>query len=507
MHHCRLRSAATSTRWLIGANSSQTMGSCCIRRCSSNSSRNAKTANVLRASMAGTVHNRVDADGVSLDAQLVARQPDIVISNLKARRAGPESIATVSTIGELMEKRSELIREKDKALNTRKTLSAAIGKLMKEGNNEQVDKIKAEVAAAKEISDAADTTLGEIDKNVDQLFMRLPNLLDARVKDGDGEADNEIVSEWGKDLIKTGDEYLWHDDIATRLRGWDPDGAIKVAGARFSVLKGPLAKLERALCQLFMDTHTEEHGYMEVSVPQIVTRSVLEGTGQLPKFEEDLFKTNHQVGGEDSFLIPTAEVPVTNLLRESILEESQLPISYVALTHCYRAEAGTYGRDTRGLLRQHQFLKVELVKITSAETSKDEHEKLTAHAESILQKLKLPYRKLRLCSGDIGFSARMCYDLEVWLPGQGAFREISSCSNCGDFQAKRMQLRYRKQQPPGTKGKAPIIACHTINGSGIAVGRALVAVLENYYDPVTGVVHIPEALQPYMGGKTELTPI
>jgi seryl-tRNA synthetase len=270
----------------------------------------------------------------------------------------------------------------------------------------------------------------------------------------------------------------------------------------------------------FVDLHTTKHGYTEVSVPFVVGRSALEGTSQLPKFQEDLFAISpesHTCNGEDAFLIPTAEVPLTNLHANSILEEADLPLSYVAWTPCFRAEAGSYGRDTRGLIRTHQFQKVELVKITSADTSDAEHELLTSHAEACLQALELPYRKVRLCSGDIGFSARHCYDLEVWLPGSGEYREISSCSNTGDFQARRMALRYRPAEAPASaaddddgqkkkKQKKPKPEfCHTINGSGLAVGRTLVAVLENYQKP-DGSVVVPEVLRPYMGGLEILKP-
>ncbi|CAM9688962.1 unnamed protein product, partial [Sphacelaria rigidula] len=254
-----------------------------------------------------------------------------------------------------------------------------------------------------------------------------------------------------------------------------------------------------------LDGCSGEHGYTEVSVPLLVTRSSLEGTGQLPKFEEDLFKTNHLVANEDSFLIPTGEVPLMNLLRGQLLDKGQLPLSLVALTPCFRAEAGSAGRDTRGLLRQHQFAKVELVKITTLEDSKREHEALTQHAEAVLKALKLPFRRVNLCSGDIGFGARLCYDLEVWMAGQGAYREISSCSNCQDFQSRRMGLRYREPPAEGKGKKSRNIPCHTINGSGVAVGRALVAILENYYDPADGSVGVPDVLRPYMAGTEKLT--
>ena len=326
-----------------------------------------------------------------------------------------------------------------------------------------------------------------------------------RVPEGTDEAANKIVISWGEEKRKMGEGFLWHDEIATKLGGLDVDAAGKISGARFSVLKGPIAKLERAIINFFLDFHTAR-GYNEVSVPFIVSRSTLEGTGQLPKFEDDLFKVSHNVAGEDAFLIPTAEVPVTNLYRDQILEGPELPIKHVCWSPSFRAEAGSYGRDTRGLLRQHQFHKVELVKICSPETSTAEHEAMTNDAEDVLKALDLPYRKVLLCSGDVGFSARICYDLEVWLPGQQAYREISSCSNCYDFQARRMGLRYRIAPQGGEKkGKKALAYPHTLNGSGVAVGRALVAILENYQLP-DGSVTIPEKLRPYMGNLEKLTP-
>jgi seryl-tRNA synthetase len=287
-----------------------------------------------------------------------------------------------------------------------------------------------------------------------------------RVPDGSSDADNKIMHSWGDDLRKVGTSYLWHDELAVKLGGLNVEAASRISGARFSVLMGDIAKLERALVQYFLDFHTSR-GYVEVSVPYLVSASTLYGTGQLPKFEEDLFKVNHKISNEDAFMIPTAEVPVTNLYRDQIVSTSDLPIAHVCYSPCFRAEAGSYGRDTRGLLRQHQFHKVELVKITSHETSNSEHEKMTCDAEEILKSLGLPFRRMLLCSGDIGFSARICYDLEVWLPGQQAYREISSISNCYDFQARRMMLRYKntKEQKSGTN------FAHTINGSGVAVGR------------------------------------
>jgi len=297
-----------------------------------------------------------------------------------------------------------------------------------------------------------------------------------RVPDGVDDKDNVVVFSWGSEKRRLGSDLLWHDEIARRLNGLDVDAAVRISGARFSVLVGPIAKLERALIQYFLDCHTSR-GYTEVSVPFIVSRSTLEGTGQLPKFEDDLFKVNHAVGGEDAFLIPTAEVPVTNLFRDQILNGTDLPVYLVCSSPSFRAEAGSYGRDTRGLLRQHQFHKVELVKICTPESSSEEHEKLVADAEHILQSLELPYRKMLLCSGDTGFSARMCYDLEVWLPGQQEYREISSCSNCHDFQSRRMSLRYRPVAAAADSDKSALskkkstVYPHTLNGSGLAVGR------------------------------------
>ncbi|CBN73852.1 conserved unknown protein [Ectocarpus siliculosus] len=448
--------------------------------------------------------SRSNADDASLDSVLISTNPDLVVDHMKARRMGEDSVEAVHRIGDLMDNRRELIMTKEDALKQRNAMSAQIGKLMKAGQAKEAEEKKNEVQSINKIAGSAEEDLNEVDSELNTLLMRLPNLLDSRVPDGDGEEENVVVAEWGQEYIKNGEEYLWHDEVAIKLGGWDPEGAARISGARFSVLKGPLARLERALGQWLLDVHTTEHGYTEVSLPLLVTRSSLEGTGQLPKFEEDLFKTNHLVANEDSFLIPTGEVPLTNLLRGQLLDKAQLPMSLVALTPCFRAEAGSAGRDTRGLLRQHQFLKVELVKFTTPEDSRNEHEALTQHAEAVLKALKLPFRRVSLCSGDIGFGARLCYDLEVWMPGQGAFREISSCSNCQDFQARRMNLRYREPTPEAKKKKSRNLPCHTINGSGVAVGRALVAVLENYYNPIDGSVSIPDVLRPYMGGAEKL---
>lgn len=474
---------------------------------------------------------RIPRDNLSLEVRTIANNADLVISHLESRRASQETLDAVRTISSLQEKRVALIQERDNFLNQRKEASAVVGKLMRGGDLSDEDAKAAEHAKEKSSQAAegaakAETELEEIQGKVDELLAGIPNLLDDIVPDGDDESQNEEVYKWGdiealpRKLGWTEDfTPMWHDDVATKLGGYKAEEAVKMSGARFVGLQGMIAKLERALAMFFIDLHSSEHGYTEVSVPYIVGRSALEGTSQLPKFQEDLFAItpeSHTCNGEDAFLIPTAEVPVTNLHRDSVLEENDLPLSYVAWTPCFRAEAGSYGRDTKGLIRTHQFQKVELVKITSAETSADEHEQLTKHAEVCLQKLELPYRKVRLCSGDIGFSAQHCYDLEVWLPGAQEYREISSCSNTGDFQARRMGLRYRPNPPPADeeekdsnkkknkKQKKPKPQlCHTINGSGLAVGRALVAVLENYQQP-DGSVLVPEVLRPYMGGKEVL---
>ena len=485
---------------------------------------------------ASLVHGRISrGDLPSLDARAVTDNLSLVVSHLKSRRSSDEAIASAERIASLNDERVSLIQARDKALSARKEQSAVVGKLMREGtapDDEAVLQAKAESAKAADEAAEIETKLDDIQATVESLLAGLPNLLDDRVPDGEDDTQNEVVSTWGdagdlpSQLEWTDDfEPRWHDDVATSLGGWNSENAVAMSGARFVALSGQVARLERAISSYFLDMHVTQNGYTEVSVPLVVGRSALEGTSQLPKFEEDLFRItpeSHTCNGEDAFLIPTAEVPLTNLYAGQILDEAELPLSFVALTPCFRAEAGSYGRDTRGLIRTHQFAKVELVKISSAETSDDEHEKLTRHAEQCLEALQLPYRKVRLCSGDVGFSARHCYDLEVWLPSTGEFREISSCSNTGDFQARRMALRYRPTEKAaaadkdaaaapakgGKKKKAkkpkPVL-CHTINGSGLAVGRTLLAVLENYQKP-DGSVVVPEVLRPYMGGVEVLEP-
>ena len=472
---------------------------------------------------------RLSRQDLSLEIRTITGELPTVLSHLKSRRASEEACQAAQQIADLQSKRVALIQERDSFLNQRKEASAVVGKLMRR-KDELTEEEEAELNEAKETSTSAsegaskaETELEELQSTMDSLLAGIPNLLDDKVPDGADEEDNEEIYKWGdidtlpKELGWTDEkekEHLWHDDVALGLHGYESEAAVRISGARFVALSGVVARLERALAMFLLDLHTTEHGYTEISVPYVVGRSALEGTSQLPKFQEDLFAItpeSHTCNGEDAFLIPTAEVPVTNLHREQVLEESDLPIAYVAYTPCFRAEAGSYGRDTKGLIRTHQFQKVELVKITSAETSDQEHEELTKNAEACLQALKLPYRKVRLCSGDIGFAARHCYDLEVWLPGAKEYREISSCSNTGDFQARRMGMRYRpKAVEPATEGgkkkkakKPKPQLCHTINGSGLAVGRTVVAVLENYQRP-DGSVVVPEVLRPYMGGKEVL---
>lgn len=440
---------------------------------------------------------------------------------MASRRASDETHEAARQISSLNSKRVPLIQKRDEALQTRNNVSASVGKLMaasKGVETEEIALLKKQASDAGEEAAGVETELNEIESEMNVLLASLPNLLDDIVPDGDDDSSNELVSEWGDvnslpaELGWSSDFVpLWHDDVASNLGGWHADAAVQMSGSRFVSLTGAVARLERAISSYFLDRAIDK-GYVEVSPPLVVSRSALEGTSQLPKFEEDLFKImpeSHTCNGQDAFLIPTAEVPLTNMHANQILEEDQLPISYVALTPCFRAEAGSYGRDTRGLIRTHQFYKVELVKITTPQTSDEEHHKLTRHAEECLEELKIPFRKMRLCSGDVGFSAQHCYDLEAWLPSTKEYREISSCSNTGDFQARRMGLRYRPsavqddaENAGGKKKKAkkpkPVL-CHTINGSGLAVGRTLVAILENYQTEEGDVV-VPEVLRPYMGG-------
>jgi seryl-tRNA synthetase len=352
----------------------------------------------------------------------------------------------------------------------------------------------AQVAAHKDELDANEVRLGELLKAFDAFLAMIPNVPHESVPAGKSEADNVESKRWG-----TPRSYDFavkdHVDLGEALGQLDFATAVKITGARFSLMKGPLARMHRALAQFMLDTHTDQHGYTEVYVPYLVNAASLLGTGQLPKFEEDLFKIL-RADAEPLYLIPTAEVPVTNIVRDEILAPEALPMKLVCHTPCFRSEAGSYGRDTRGMIRQHQFDKVELVQIVAAENSVAAHEELTRHAESILEKLELPYRRVTLCTGDMGFSSAKTYDLEVWLPAQNTYREISSCSNFEAFQARRMQARYRNE-----KNKPELV--HTINGSGLAVGRTLVAIMENFQN-ADGSITVPAVLRPYMGGLEKI---
>ena len=371
----------------------------------------------------------------------------------------------------------------------RNTRSKAIGQAKAKG--EDIQPLLAEVQNLGDQLKAFETELSDIQVQMDSIMMAIPNILDAAVPLGNNDDDNIEISRWGE-IPVLNFETKDHVDLGKQLNGIDFELGAKIAGARFVVLQGGMARLQRALIQFMLDTHCADHGYMETYVPYLVNPDSLRGTGQLPKFEEDLFKASED---PELYLIPTAEVPVTNIVRDVIVAAQQMPLKFVCHTPCFRSEAGAYGKDVRGMIRQHQFEKVELVQIVKAEDSEQALEQLTAHAERILQALQLPYRKILLCAGDTGFSSAKTYDLEVWLPGQQAYREISSCSNFKDFQARRLKARWRNPET----GKPELV--HTLNGSGLAAGRALIAVLENYQQ-ADGSITVPDVLQPYMGGLT-----
>ena len=423
-----------------------------------------------------------------LDPQLFRHDIEQIAVAL-ARRGFELDVASFSA---LEAERKDLQVRTQNLQQERNQRSKAIGQAKAKGEDVQ-PLLDAVASLGDELKDA-EARLGEIQQELQEILLGIPNLPDATVPAGKGEDENLEVSRWGEPAAFNF-EALDHVDIGQRL-GLDFDTAVKLTGSRFAVMTGPLARLHRALIQYMLNTHTGEHGYTEAWVPYLVNADSLRGTGQLPKFEEDLFALQ---GEQAYYLIPTAEVPVTNMVRDTIIEAEQLPLRFTAHTPCFRSEAGSYGKDTRGMIRQHQFEKVELVQIVRPDESDTALESLTAHAEAILQGLGLPYRKMLLCTGDMGFSACKTYDLEVWLPGQQKYREISSCSNFRDFQARRMLARWRN---PETR-KPELV--HTLNGSGLAVGRTLVAILENYQH-ADGSVTIPEILRPYMGGMTQLIP-
>lgn len=412
------------------------------------------------------------------------------VDSLSAQLARRNFELDLQLLSSLEEERRQAQLDAQALQTERNSRSKQIGKAKASGQD--ITPLLAEMDDLADKHKAAEARLDDVLAKLNALAMEIPNIPQPSVPSGKDEADNQEIARWG-----TPPTFAFpvkdHVDIGNDLQQMDFEAAARISRARFVCLTGSLARLQRALIQFMLDVHTQEHGYIETYVPYLVNADALRGTGQLPKFAEDLFA----VDDGQLYLIPTAEVPVTNLLRESIQEASALPIKFVAHTPCFRSEAGSHGRDVRGLIRQHQFEKVELVQLVPASDSEAAHEALTGHAESILQRLELPYRKMLLCTGDIGFASTKTYDLEVWLPSQGTYREISSCSNFGDFQARRMQARWRN---PDT-GKPELL--HTLNGSGLAVGRTLLAILENFQQ-ADGSVRVPKVLIPYMGGVETL---
>ena len=415
------------------------------------------------------------------DLKLVQREPDRVAAMLAARG----SQLDVNTFTTLDAQRRALLQEVETLKSERNKASAEVAKRKRAG--EDASDLMIRLSSAGERIKELDQQAAELSSSVQEWLLSIPNMLHESVPFGKNEDDNPVVATWG-DKPVFDFPPLEHLELGTRLGGLDFERAAKLSGARFAVSFGWAAKMERALASFMLDLAINEHGYTEVSPPAIVNRETMTGTGQLPKFAEDLFKLENR----EQYLIPTAEVPVTNLHRDETLTEDQLPVTYAAFTPCFRSEAGSYGKDTKGLIRLHQFNKVELVRFAHPERSYEELEKLRGHAEEVLRRLNLHYRVITLCSGDLGFSAAKTYDLEVWLPGQNKYREISSCSNFEDFQARRANIRFK----PATGKKA--VYCHTLNGSGLAVGRTLVAVIENYQQ-ADGSLVVPEALVPYMG--------
>jgi len=420
-----------------------------------------------------------------LDPVLLRSNPAELAKRLQATRGYTLDVSALET---LESTRKQLQTRTQELQNLRNTRSKAIGQAKAKG--EDTTALMAEVAGFGEELKASEVELERIRGEIEAIALGIPNLPHDSVPAGSDESGNLEVSRWGTPRAF---DFSVKDHVELGARhGWlDGDAGAKLSGARFTVLRGQLARLHRALAQFMLDLHSNEHAYEETNVPLIVNEDSMRGTGQLPKFEEDLFST--VVGESKRYLIPTSEVPLTNIVRDEILEDSALPLRMTSHSLCFRAEAGSHGRDTRGMIRQHQFEKVEMVSIARPAESYDEHERMTRCAEVVLEKLGLPYKRMLLCAGDMGFSATKTYDLEVWLPSQDAYREISSCSNCEDFQARRMQARWRN---PATGKPEPV---HTLNGSGVAIGRAMIAVMENYQN-ADGSITLPEVLRPYMGG-------
>lgn len=423
------------------------------------------------------------------DIRWIRENADAFDAGLALRGTEPYAARLI----ELDEARRAHLQKLQDAQSRRNSASKEIGQAMGAGDTDKAEALKAEVGDLKTIIQSGEEEERRIDEELNTILSTLPNLPLDEVPAGKNEADNVEVRRVG-DVKPLGFEAKQHFEIGETLGLMDFETAARMSGARFTVLKGGLARLERAIGQFMLDMQTTEHGYTEVNPPLLVRDEALFGTGQLPKFADDLFHTT-----DERWLIPTSEVPLTNLVRERILETGELPVRVTALTPCFRAEAGAAGRDTRGMIRQHQFWKVEMVSVTAPETSRDELNRMTGCAEEVLKRLGLPYRVMALCAGDMGFGAQMTYDIEVWLPGQEAYREISSCSVCGDFQARRMNARVREETGKGTR------FVHTLNGSGLAVGRTLIAVMENYQQ-ADGAIVIPDALKAYMGGVDAIGP-
>ncbi len=423
-----------------------------------------------------------------LDPALLRGQLDATAERLAARGYKLDKAAIEAIEAE----RKAVQTETQELQNLRNTRSKAIG--VAKGKGEDTAALMAEVAGIGDRLKANEHRLAEVQAKLADIALGIPNLADASVPQGSDETQNVEQRRWGTPRAF---DFAVKDHVELGAhKGWlDGETGSKLSGARFTVLRGGLARLHRALAQFMLDLHTIEHGYLECNVPLLVNPETMQGTGQLPKFEEDLFSTT--VGETKRYLIPTAEVSLTNIVRDEIIDAAALPMRMTAHTPCFRAEAGSYGKDVRGMIRQHQFEKVELVSIAKPAESFDEHERMTRCAEVVLEKLALPYRRVLLCTGDMGFAAAKTYDLEVWLPSQQTYREISSCSNCTDFQSRRMQARWRNPET----GKPELV--HTLNGSGVAVGRALIAVMENYQN-ADGSIDVPEALQRYMGGMTRI---
>ena len=429
-----------------------------------------------------------------LDIQLLRND----LAGVAARLATRGFELDTAAFEQLENQRKALQVQSEEAQAKVNTLSKQIGELMKQGKREEAEAVKAEVAQVKTLQEQLNQDLPRIQAALDDLLLRIPNLPHSSVPVGKDETENVEVRKVG--TPKTFDfEVKDHVDLGAAL-GLDFEKAAELSGARFSLMKGKVARLHRALAQFMLDTHTQQHGYTECYTPYIVSDAALLGTGQLPKFAEDLFHVTR--GGDESklsqYLIPTAEVTLTNIVRDEIVAEKDLPLKFTAHSPCFRSEAGSHGKDTRGLIRQHQFDKVEMVQVVQPENSYAALEEMVSHAENILKLLELPYRVITLCTGDMGFGAAKTYDLEVWVPAQNTYREISSCSNCEDFQARRMKARFK-----GEDGKNRLL--HTLNGSGLAVGRTLVAVLENHQN-ADGSINIPQALRPYLGGLEKLEP-